>query len=81
MSFIIFYSFSKIEVLISSNVVKYNCQTRLRRMTMNKQLTMALSLIFRNFPENLSKPLYSQVNPFQPSVSYRNQSCFSLQNK
>ena len=35
---IILFIFQDFEVIISSNV-KYNCQTRMRRMTMNEQST------------------------------------------
>ena len=31
--------FQSFEVILSSNAIKYNCQTRMRQMTMNKQST------------------------------------------
>ena len=37
-SFIIFlFMFQNFEVVVNSNTVKYNCQPRMRRMTMNEK--------------------------------------------
>ena len=37
-SFIIFlFTFQNFEVVVNSNMVKYNCQPRMRRMTMNEK--------------------------------------------